>query len=167
MTPMKYEPSGDTLPCDRCGLQAKMHSVMSNLGAEGDEEDWHTVQYRNPRTRAERPARYCEACAKEVCGIHPPVKWPAVRDALKILGQERDAKADISELETQAKEAKTVVLRYLIQNDAEQVSHGGVTAKYRTRDSSTLDKDILADFLTDEQLRAATCTRQSQFVAVS
>ena len=161
---MQYEAAGFTLPCDRCGIQAKMHTAVQS--ADGG-ETWETVQYRNPRTKRDRDARYCEPCAKEVCGIFPPVSWAKCRVAMDVLGREKEADAEISELKKSAEEAKKVVLRYLVQNDSDQVSHGGYTAKFRTRTNSGFDKDYLEDVLTYEQLREATRTSESQFVVVS
>ena len=163
-TQMKYEASGATLPCDRCGLQTKMHALAQS--ADGG-ETWEPVQYRNPRTKKDRDARYCEPCAKEACGIFPPVPYAQARKAMEVLGRQKEAEAGIAELEKEAKEAKTTVLRYLVQNDADQLAHGGYTAKFRTRTSSSFDKDLLEEFLTEEQLREATRTSESQFVQVS
>ena len=163
-TQMKYEASGESFPCDRCGLMAKMHGLMSS-GDDG--ETWEPVQYRNPRTKRERNARYCEPCAKEVCGIFPPIRWAEVRKAMETLGREKAADSEISELKKEAETAKKTVLRYLIQNDADSVTHGGYTAKLRTRNSNSFDKDVLEELLTEEQLREATRTSESQFVAVS
>ena len=163
-TEMKYEPSGETLPCDRCGLMARMQVLEQS--ADGG-ESWQVVQYRNPRTKKDRDARYCEPCAKEVCGIFPPVSWAAVRKAMEALGREKEAESEIAGLKEEAKKAKNTVLRYLVQNDADQLSHGGYTAKFRTRTSSSFDKDLLEEILTEEQLREATRTSESQFVQVS
>ena len=163
-TQMKYEASGVTLPCDRCGLQAKMNTVTQSSGGG---ETLEPVQYRNPRTKKDRNARYCAPCAKEVCGIFPPVRFADVRQAMEVLGREKEADREIDDLKKEAKTAKEVVLRYLIQNDSDQLAHGGYTAKFRTRTSSTFDKDLLAEFLTEEQLREATRTSESQFVQVS
>lgn len=163
-TQMQYAPSGDTLPCDRCGLHTKMHILEQS--ADGG-KTWQRVQYRNPRTRKDRDARYCEPCAKEEAGIFPPVRWSDVRKAMETLAREKEADAKVADLRKQAKEAKTTVLRYLIQKDADQLSHGGCTAKFRTRTSTSLDRDLLEEFLTGEQLREATRTTESQFVQVS
>ena len=163
-TDMKYGPSGATLPCDRCGLQTKMNVLTQSTD---DGETWSTVQYRNPRTHKDRDARYCEPCAKEVCGIFPPVRWPEAKKAMETLARIKEAEDGISEIVKDEKEAKTTVLRYLIQNDADQLAHAGCTAKFRTRSNSTLDKDFVAEILTEEQLREATRTSESQFVQVS
>ena len=161
---MKYEPSGVTLPCDGCGLQTKMHTPLES----GDGGwTWYPVQYRNPRTRKDRDARYCEPCAKELCGIFPMVRWAQARQAMEVLGREKEAKDGIADLEREAKDAKQVVLRYLVQNDADQLTHGDHTAKFRTRTTNTFDKDLLEEFLSEEQLREATKTSESQFVQVS
>ena len=162
-TKMKYEPAGLTLPCDRCGVQAKMHTLTES----GDGETWQTVQYRNPRTKRDRDARHCEPCAKEICGIFPPVRFSDARQAMEVLGREKKADGELDDLRKEAKGAKETVLRYLIQNDADQLTHGGHTAKFRTRTSSSFDKDLLEEFLTEEQLKEATKTSESQFVQVS
>lgn len=163
-TAMQYEAAGFTLPCDRCGIQARMHTAAQS--SDGG-ESWEIVQYRNPRTKRDRDARYCEACAKEVCGIFPPVSWTKCRAAIGVLGREKEANAEIADLKKAAEEAKETVRRYLVQHDADQVSHGGYTAKLRTRVNNSFDKDFLSDVLTDEQLREATRTSESQFVVVS
>ena len=163
-TEMKYEPSGQTLPCDRCGLQTKMNAVTQS--SDGG-ETWEPVQYRNPRTKKDRDARYCEPCAKETCGIFPPVRFVEARRAMEVLGREKEAESEIADLKKEAKDAKETVLRYLIQNDSDQLAHGGYTAKFRTRSSNSFDKDLLEEFLTEEQLREATRTSESQFVQVS
>ena len=161
---MKYELSGLTLPCDRCGLQTKMNFLSQSTD---DGETWETVQYRNPRTHKDRAARHCEPCAKEVCGIFPPVPWTKARAAMETLASAKEAEDGIADIQKEAKGAKETVLRYLIQNDADQLAHAGCTAKFRTRSSSSLDKDFLAEVLTEEQLREATKTSESQFVQVS
>ena len=163
-TEMKYETSGAALPCDRCGLQTKMHTLLQSTDGGGT---WEPVQYRNPRTKKDRDARYCEACAKEVCGIFPPVSWAKARAAMETLARVKEAEDGIADIQAESKDAKQTVLRYLVQNDADQLSHAGCTAKFRTRSSSTLDKDFLADVLTEEQLREATRTSESQFVQIS
>ena len=160
----KYELTGLSLPCDRCGLQTKMHQVLQSAD---DGETWEIAQYRNPRTKRDRDARYCEACAKELCGIFPPVSWTKCRAAMDVLGQAEEAEAGIADLKAEAKDAKTTVLRYLVQNDSDQVAHGGYTAKFRTRTNKGFDKDILADLLTEEELRQAATESESQFVVVS
>ena len=160
----KYELSGAIDPCDRCGMQTKMHVVMESTDEGETFNEVH--QYRNPRTKRDRDARYCEPCAKEVCDIFPAVSWPQARKAMEILGREKDADADIAELRKEATEAKTTVLRYLVQHDADQLTHGGHTAKFRVRANTGFDRDILQEFLTEEQFREATKTSESQFVQV-
>ena len=161
---MRYEASGLTLPCDRCGLMARMNRAVQS--ADGG-ETWDTVQYRNPRTKVDRDARYCEACAKEVCGIFKPIPWVAARKAMDVLGREKEADTELSELHKEAEEAKKVVLRYLVQNDADQLTHAGHTAKLRTRTNTSFDKDLLAEIVPEEQLREATRTTESQFVVIT
>lgn len=161
---MKYEVSGDTLPCDRCGLQTRMNRLLQS-GDEG--ESWQTVQHRSPRTKLDRDARYCEPCAKEACGIFPKISLAQVRKAMKTLAREKQADSEIADLRDEAGEAKKTVLRFLIQNDSDQLTLDGYTAKYRSRTSSSLDKDFLEEVLTEEQLREATRTSYSQFVQVS
>ena len=163
-TDMKYEATGISDPCDRCGLQTRMHQVLQSTDGG---ENWEITQYRNPRTRRDRDARYCQDCAKEVCGIFPPVSWTKVRAAMDVLGREKAAVDDMADLQKEAKEAKETVLRYLVQHDSDQLSHGGYTAKFRTRTNTGFDKDFLADVLTEEQLREATRTSESQYVVVS
>ena len=163
-TTMKYEASGATLPCDRCGLMTKMNVLTQSTD---DGETWEVVQYRNPRTKKDRDARHCEPCAKEVCGIFPPVPWVAARKAMEVLGRQKKANQDIADLAKDAKDAEKVVLRYLIQNDSDQVAHGGYTAKFRTRSNRSPDWDVLEEFLTEGQLKEATKTSESQFVQVS
>ena len=86
---------------------------------------------------------------------------------MEVLGREKKADGELDDLRKEAKGAKETVLRYLIQNDADQLTHGGHTAKFRTRTSSSFDKDLLEEFLTEEQLKEATKTSESQFVQVS
>ena len=161
---IRYKPTGTTDPCDRCGLQTKMHEVLES--ADGG-ETWVVIQYRNPRTRKDRDARHCRDCAKEVCRVFPPVSFAQAKAAMEVLGAEKEAKAEISELVKSAEEGKVTVLRYLIQHDADQLTHGGHTAKFRTRTNTHFDKDYLEDVLTEAQLREATRITESQFVVVS
>ena len=162
-TEMRYEATGATLPCDRCGLQTKMHQVLQS--ADGG-STWELTKYRNPRTRKDRDARHCLDCAKEICGIFPTVSFAKAKAAMEVLGREKEANAEISDLKKSAEEAKQTVLRYLIQNDADQLAHGGHTAKFRTRTNTGFDKDYLEDVLTELQLREATRITESQFVVV-
>ena len=86
---------------------------------------------------------------------------------MEVLGREKEATAEISELKKSADEAKETVLRYLIQQDSDQLAHGGHTAKFRTRTNKGFDKDYLEEVLTELQLREATRITESQFVVVS
>ena len=163
-TEMRYAATLFTLPCDRCGLQTKMNAVTQSAD-EG--VTWEILQYRNPRTKKDSDARYCEPCAKEISGLFPPVSWVKVKAAMEVLGRAKEAEADFSELKKSAEEAKETVLRYLVQQDSDQLAHGGHVAKFRTRTSSGFDKDYLEEVLTELQLREATRITESQFVVVS
>ena len=163
MNTKKYEPSGAVQPCDRCGLQTKMNFVMESTD-EG--VSFEVEQYRNPRTKRDRDARYCEPCAKEVCGIFPMVSWPQARKAMEVLGREKKVKVENADLKKEAEEAEKTVLRYLVQQDSDQLAHGGYVAKFRTRTNYGFDKDILAELLTEEQLHQVSKTSESQFVQV-